>query len=335
MRVLVTGVTAQQCGRTTRLDHVKFAEIIARVLRDLGHDVQLRRLESPDEDLNRFDLALVGLAPFMARGTYYAFDVVNVVSRARREGYALAFFVDDWKFGKVVSDGKVICDRPDVFLRPEIGRRHQAWADAHHAEIRAFGYALTHRPWPPTLVPAFTWGDHAALSGRLPKARPRLIDPTAYVETPLVGAGQDRQRRWVLGALHDHSVWVEKLGLSWPVQRYGAKAQQLKERDLVGMYRAARGVLAPRYGHSGSGWWRVRFQHAADTGCVLLADPHEVHGIAGPYDVPAEIIEMLPDTELDRLAAAQKTALYDHAMSRDQVQSVVAQLLEEAMDART
>lgn len=335
MRVLITGVTAQQCGRTTRLDHVKFAEIIARVLRDLGHEVQLRRIESPDEDLSGFDLALVGLAPFMARGTYYAFDVVNVVSRAKRDGYALAFFVDDWKFGKIVSDGKVACERPEIFLRPEVGRRHQAWADAHAAEVYAFGYALTHCTWPPTLVPAFTWGDHTLLSERLPRAVPHLVDPTAYVETPLVGMGQERERRWVLGALHDHSPWVEKLGLSWPVSRYGGKAPQLKERDLIGVYRASRGILAPRYGHSGSGWWRVRFQHAADTGCVLLADSREVRDIAGPYGISAEIIETLPDPELDRLAAAQKAALYDQAMSRADVRNVVARLLEEAMDART
>lgn len=98
----------------------------------------------------------------------------------------------------------------------------------------------------------------------------------------------------------------------------------------MAVYCGARGILSPPHNHPGSGWWRVRYLMAADAGCVLSAHPDEAAVLGAGYIIATDprIVEKWTDEQLDRVAAQQARTLANKAMSKEQVQDLLQELIE-------
>jgi len=331
IKILMTGYTAQHIGSQRKL--VKYgsvADLFAEVLRDGGCEVDHRRA-MPDEDISGYDLILCGQISLSALGSTYAYGALDVVARAKENGCGLMFYIDDWQTHNLITSLKTINKDSNRLVRESLGsaRADLPWARANVDKIFPVAQALLHNPWPITLVPKFTWGDGSKVTHTLTSREWCYADLSPYAEefnTPIPN-DDARSKQWILGVLSDQHKWLEKMGLSWPVEYIGGRASKadtkLTERELVERYANSWGVLSPKYPHAGSGWWRNRFVYTARTRSIMLADPAEVAPLGGPFLVKASEVEAMNNAQLRELADAQHDTFFAAQATKEQLVETV------------
>ncbi len=340
LKVLMTGYTAQHIGSTRKLvNYGSVAGLIAQTLRDGGCEVEQRRA-MPEEDISGYDLILCGQISLAAMGSTYLYGALDVVSRARENGCALMFYIDDWQVHNLITSLKTINKDSNRLVRESLGtaRADLDWARANVRTLFPVAEALLHRPWPTTLVPKFTWGDGLKVTQGLTAKEWVYTDLSPYAEefNTVIPDDNDRKVQWILGVLSDQRKWLDKLGLSWPVEYIGGRAskadQKLSERELVDLYAQSWGVLSPKYPHAGSGWWRNRFVYAARTKSITLADPDEVAPLGESYAVKASAIEAMNKQQLRELADAQHRAFFAVQATKEQVVETTMKAVRSAIN---
>lgn len=341
MRVLMTGMSPPQCGRKTQTGYEHVSDLWGKALRAGGAQVEHRTV-TVDEPLSEYDVCLVGLIPPNSIANRYLYTALSTIGRARMSGCALVLYVDDWRFGQITHGVRVVAR--DITKRllnnsmfVNLVGRDWALTDRGQQTVTSVLNALDSRPWPTTLVPAFTWGDHDKLPS-LPAIKTEVIDPTAFsrrYEIPQASDDQ-RDRTWIMGTFSDQRTWIDSLGLEWDVSYVGTRRSRsenghLQEADLVASYGQAWGTLAAPYGHAGSGWWRNRFVYSASAGAVMLASPQEVAGLGPDYYRPGPEVEKMSDAELREFADTQRRLM---AQRMQPAQSVVDQVMSVMKAAR-
>jgi len=339
MKVLMTGMSPPQCGRPTMTGYEHVSDLWAKALRAGGAEVHHRRV-APNEDLSSYDVALIGLVPPNSIAARYMYTAFDVIARARKSGCGLLFYVDDWRFYAVPRGVKVTANNPEGRLRTntmmeKLWERPWALSEGWSRMCRVLE-ALRDNPWPPTLVPAFTWGD-PELMPDLPTTRQVVLDPSSFAreyEIPLT-LPDDRRRAWTLGTFSDQRAWQERQGLTWEADYIGTRRskadQQLKEPELVKLYGQAWGVLAAPYEHAGSGWWRNRFVYAAEGHAILYSEEREVAGLPGYWKSVAEI-ESMTTPQLVEHAWHQRRLMQESYAPADQVSEAMWDLCVDARD---
>lgn len=326
MKILMTGTTKQQVGGGTALGYEPVADLFAKGLRLAGYEVEHRKT-TIGEDLAPYDAVLVGLVPFFSIASNQLYHALDVIERAEKSGHPLLFFVDDWAFPRLVANLNTHIRHPWQLTKEFFaGRASYDWACSRKAELQVIVERMRYQPWAPTLVPAFTWGDHHKLTGEVEMmTEPYYIDVSALArDYDLCNVERPRQRRWVLGTVSDQRKWLDSLNLSWEVSHLGTRAskapEKMPEADLVRLYAGSWGVLSPPYKRIlGTGWWRNRAVYAARAGSILLADPGEMPQLGEPYQVVPADVEKMNDVELSELAAAQRNVLFSTQPSAQQV----------------
>lgn len=340
MKVLATGMSPPQCGRPTQTGYEHVSDLWIKALRAGGAEVEHRRVE-PNEPLSGYDIALIGLVPPNSIAARYLYTTLDVIARARQSGCGLVFYVDDWRYYAIMNGLRVMSKNPrrrliETKLFENFWCRDWAISDGWQTMCYMLE-CLRDLPWPVTLIPAFTWGDHAKLPV-LPAKEVQVLDPSAFVrdyEIPHV-PDEDRQRAWVMGTFSDQRHWIESLNLTWDhdyvgTRRSKSEKKHVKEWDLVASYGASWGVLGAPYGHAGSGWWRNRFVYAAKARSIMLADQGEVAGLGPMYYRSAGEIEPMDLEDLRAMADVQAGLIADYTEPAEQV---TERLMAIARDAR-
>lgn len=320
MKILMTGFTARHVGSTRlRYDYLNIPRMLAATLRELGHEVEQRRV-TPGEQLRGYDLALVGIIPpnkLVATYQYGALWTLRVM-----ESRAL-LFPDDWTIVGLRSGLRVVSDQlkaSDFRLdRPNKDRAIRLRKQLYRTLDLLAG---PNCPWS-VLVPLFGWGNIKELLAEVLDANAYTWDPSSLVSPSrsLPRGPGPRLRRWILGSLANHEPWVRNLKLRWPVRYYGnAKLNQhvLPEVVLIEEYANCWGVLAPRYPKVGCGWWRVRYLHAVWARSVLYCDRADAVKIGPSYELPSNV-EELTDAKLAEIADRQREELNRTIASRASV----------------
>lgn len=326
MKVLMTGMSPPQCGRKTLTGYEHVSDLWAKGLRAGGAEVH-HRLVVPDEDLTEYDLALIGLVPPNSIAARYQYTALDVMARAKASGCGLLFYVDDWRFYAITRGVKAMAKNPvrRYIENPLFDKFYERdWAvGPGWSRIVKMIEALRDREWPPTIMPAFTWGLKEKIPP-MPSKRTIVIDPSSFVREYDIPRVDDNMRRcaWVLGTFSDQRHWQDSLNLTWETDYIGTRRskaeKRMKEWDLVKLYGEAWGVLGAPYEHTGFGWWRNRFVYAAAGGAVMLNDPAETEGLVG-YHKPAAEIEDMTTVELREFADFQATLMQGSYSSRDEV----------------
>ena len=334
MKLLVTGTTKQQVGGGTALNYEPVADLFVKGLRLAGCEVEHRKT-TIGEDLAPYDAVLVGLVPFFSIASNQLYHALDVIERAERDGHPILFFVDDWAFPRLVSNLNTHIRYPWQLTKEFFSSRASYdWACSRKPELQVIVERMRHKPWAPTIVPAFTWGDHQKLTGEVEMmTQPHYVDVSALAREYPLTFPPTRERRWVLGTVSDQRKWLDSLNLSWEVSHLGTKAskapEKMPEADLVQLYAESWGVLSPPYKRIlGTGWWRNRAVYAARAGAILLADPKEMPQLGEAYQVVPSDVERMTDTELCSLAAAQREALFKHQPSSGDVARQLLSIVE-------
>lgn len=338
MRVLVTGMTKQHVGGGTQLKYEPVADLVAKGIKLLLHDVDHRRVNI-GEDLTEYDLVVVGIVPPLSVATNYLHSALWTIWECERLHVPLAFFVDDWQFPSITSKlGTVSRDSGHLTKPFFAGRPDHQWAVDNVGVEMAVVDRLLNRDWPATIIPAFTWGDHEVLTSRLPRAPHTFVFDPSVLARPYEVTQRppsERARRWVLGTVSDQRKWLETVKGDWPVEHFGGRAskaaQGLSEADLVQMYAFSWGVMSPPYSAIlGTGWWRNRLVYAARTHSVLLCDRREAPQLGDAYQLNTVMVEELDDERLRELGDWQARELLTRQMTPGEIGDVLNRAVQQA-----
>lgn len=318
MKILLTGMTPQQCGAGTQLGYEPVADLFVKALRHAGHDVT----QAPFHYFNGaqitdWDAIVVGVVPPLSIAGKYVNNALLAIAAAEKHGVPLTLFVDDWRFPRFVTNLGT-CSRLPHHLTKEFFDHRPGWSwsqdPANQARLVAVVNRLRDETWPPIIIPAYGWGDHVKLTSKLPHlGEVTTVDPTAFCRVYDIDRAEpeDRKRGWVCGVVTDRRGWLEKLGNEWPVNYIGSKSSKaetkLKETDLVNLYGGSWGVLSPVYTQVvGTGWWRNRFVYTARAHSIIFCDPREAPRLGAPYSMPIAEIEAASARDLANLADEQR-----------------------------
>lgn len=345
MRVLVTGLTGRMVGSDRLLyDYATSIHALLAALKELGHEVTQQNVclgSRPEQD---YDAVLVGLAPFNSLSSRHVFGVLHTVNCTRRVG----FFADDWSVvNMATSMDSILRDpRKRLFRLDNRTQRDAAlefpleyWA-AGLKRIRRGAHDEGQTDRYKLLAPLFPWGDPQAL---LPDMGFEVVgwDPSNVLwpegSTASVAQPAERERRWILATLQDHSPWVEKQKLGWPVDWLGNKRRGtpfVTEGQVCATYARTWGVLSPQYPREDkAGWWRMRYLHARDAGAVLYGGLGTGRNIGSAYIMGPTDIESANDAQLAVLAEGQRNVLKEKLWSNDRALQAVDDFVKEVVRA--
>lgn len=320
MKILITGFTQRMVNSLRlRYDYLTSVYILANALRESKHEVDHRAVKF-GEDLSSYDLALVGIGPPKSLTARHVHEACWAALKARR----VVLYCDDWSIA--VAGGNMMSALRCMPQWSEYMKFNEA-----EKEIVVAGLSKILAGDYPMLAPMFPWGDHTKLiKNNLDNLRVYAWDPTPLVKideiTPVEKriVYQERKQQWVYATLQDHNDWLKTMNPQWPVCRLGAKSAgdiYYPEAEVLKNYATSWGVLCPEYKSAGSGWWRVRYHHAAVLGNVLkcgLTDALSMdfyeHKINGPYAYRISEIEKLDTAGLHDLAEWQSNWFFENTV---------------------
>jgi hypothetical protein len=333
MKALVTGFSGQQAGRKTLIKYEAVSTVFANGLRLAGAEVE-HRVCQLGEDLTGFDVVFLGIVPPFSVAAHFTNSALLCLREAEKNGVPVVIYIDDWHFYQLFSNFKSIVKNPAQLIKPFFsGRDLHEYATENLSELAAVVERLHTQPWPVTVVPAFTWGDHAKFAAEL-----KLSDDVIFVDVSALAEahpdpGLPRGRGWVLGTVSNQLEWLESLSLQWPVYHFGGKASRaeakLPESELVREYYRNAGVLSPPYERIiGTGWWRNRFVHAARARSILLGDPRDAASLDASYSLDPKQVEALSSSGLADLSAAQRDAFFKAQLPAEEAAALLMGAIE-------
>ena len=336
MRVLATGMSGHQAGRTPKNNMITVAKMIADALRDGGHDVD-QRAAMWNEELGNYDVVVVGMVPPFSIAANWIYPALRLIRRCVQEGKPILLYVDDPNFYQFKNQYPSISRGIHRIFRESMydGRPFYLNALAAKSEYQETIDWLATQTWPPMLYVAYEWGNHDAMPP-INTVQKIYADPSGYAPEYPFSVPTSRERHWVIGGLIDSRPWLEKLGTTWPVEMYGnAKYNiaKLQESELVQRFAETRGVLCqPRKVTYASGWWRSRYLFAARTNSVLVGDLGDLAPLGDAYQLTIAQVEAMNEFDLDQAARAQAEVMLGIVWNKRQYITALTNALHAAMN---
>lgn len=343
MKILVTGFTALQCGSEKRqIYKIDVPAAFVDTLRKHGHDVEWRKVELTEDDFSQYDVAIICVAPITSSNSSKGLGALKALNRIKN----VVLFYDDWKLKEVNASWKAV-------LKQGKKQFHKKWANGMNfyqnetEDIEANSDELLvvvndlftkgRESWK-VLCPMYEWGNKEIIFNQksisfLTKENFNYIDPTPAVidlerEVELV----PKVNEWCIASIADHSSWIKKQHLKWPVKYYGCrklKCERLKtEEDVFNIYKQHWGVLSPEYPQSGSGWFRARFVYAAFAHSVLWCGKKDAQALGLSYQMEPALIELHTAAELSELADKQADELFKHFTTLGKFEEKLINIIE-------
>lgn len=334
MKILITGCTAMQVDSPRKQNHlISNLESIKRCLESLGHEVTWQDVDV-GEDLSSYDRVFISWAPLSSWGTRY----MGGCLWAYMTHPHVIFTADDWQVRGIHQSALGLWKRMDYFDKT-IWSHWQKILEERPADLALIKHvmrqgvrALAYPSWPvKMLVPCWEGGRLSDL--RLPADQLVAYDPSPFMGRYHYPAFQEKCHRWIFASLTAKDGWLEKHRFAWPVMKYGNVRQgqhKVPEDELAVIYAGSWGVISPPHNVSSAGWFRVRFQMAADAGCIMFCGDDEARILGnGPYWVTPKLVEQMNDEGRQTIVEAQRAALAAKSWSKERMQDVISELIKD------
>lgn len=335
-KILQTGLSNQHVGGNTRFKYDPVAKLYRDMLAHAGYEVEQRRIDPETENIGQYDALFFGVSPMNALSARFTYGGLFALKEAQRLGVPVVFFIDDWQSHLIKSAARTILREPSRAVKPLMeGARHDyEWGKANIDSLVPAIKFIAEEEWPTLVMPTYRDGDISIFNKKIPAHKRMVgIDPTAFY-TPydtVIPADSDRKREWVFGILSDQRKWMDKQELGWPLAHRGGKASKadegMPEPELVQMYADSWGVLSCPYWHAGSGWFRIRHEHAMGARSILYSEG-ELSFISDAFDVKTSEVEGMNNAQLRELADAQADAWYAQKLSKDEAAGRLRDVIE-------
>lgn len=337
MKVLITGFTTRMVNsQRLKNNYLTCEPVLAEALgQHLGHEVDHRAV-TPGEDLDKYDLAILGICGIQSRAAAHAAGTAWAFETAKRH----LLFCGDWSIEVAGFDFQNALEHWERYMK--FSSSSWGYSPADGDRIRTMLTSILQQPQP-LLAPFFPWGKHELIlqnknnrtkKRNLPKTQLFPWDPSPFCEMPQLEVNRERVPRWIYASLQDHDDWLatHERGLKWPVVHY-EKNNKISEAELLKEYAASWGILAPGYKSAGSGWWRARYNHAAHVGAIMVCDFRDSVVMEAPYWPTAPDVEHMSPDELKTLAQEQRDWFFANIASREQTLSDLENALRAAVPA--
>jgi hypothetical protein len=332
-KILITGYTTRMFGsKQVRGDYITFSYLLEEILKEMGHEVERRKVRIGEDLKWRYHYAFCGVAPLssMTSGqvpqTHYAMEEME-----RKH----AVYADDWSFCGYGSSVRYALERWQKYLTykqfgvdssflMDTQRNLTKIVKADRVEFNA-----------PVLAPMFPWGDHDFLMRDNYIAKLWTIDPSAWVKFPNVTCQtfHNRKKQWVMAALSDHTRWANKQGFVLPVYYVGNKRMGdgfvLTEDQTVQLFANSFGVLACGYPSAGSGWWRTRYLNAAWAETLVYTDKRDQLIMGDAFSGSPDFFENIRTSgDYDSIVTGQREWLEANISKKEEVMQTLERLMK-------
>lgn len=332
MKILITGYTTRMHGsQRIQGDYITFSFLLEDMLREMGHEVERRKVTVGEDLTYKYHFAFCGVAPLssMTSGqvpqTHYAME--------QMEGKHVVY-ADDWSFCGYGNSVKYALDRWEKYLlyKNFLVDSRMVEKARLHLERMMDAQMMAHNA--PVLCPMFKWGDHEFLMRENYLAKLITVDPSAWVKFPdlTVPTFYNKRKQWVMAALSDHSRWVNKQGFQLPIKYVGNKRMGdgfvLTETETIRLFSDSFGILSCGYPSAGSGWWRSRYLNASWAESIIYSDSRDASLMGEAYQGKAEDFEAIDTPEkYEERVSGQREWLNANIASKEEVKQTIIELM--------
>ena len=340
MKILFTGSTAKQTDdnafKRARVKRIDDSTIICDSLRKQGYEVDRKKIQWGD-DLSEYDIAIVGVGCFGSNN--YSGDIFNSLYALHKVKKSLVFF-EDWKIESNMSSFKGMLK--EGIIEKAIAKK---WSNGNHFyggvdnvnfDVNIAKEVINNlsKGVYDALIPAFDWGNKEIVRKIIKSKNIYNLDLTPYVldnwNINLKPEPQNKERKYMLASLVDHSSWVKKRQFSWKTVYYGAKSikDSIKldtETDVYNECGKYWGILCPEYPHSGSGWFRIRYIYSALQKSIIITSLNDLKALGLTY----RNIEKLSEEELLEYALEQRKAIFSYSWNKEKFDIKLKEIIDE------
>lgn len=176
MKVLLTGATAAQTSLKVGERSPTFATLLKFILECDGHSVSWLKPKTTmtKEELDQYDVILVGLAPTTSLASHSLYGSLSVLSYAQELG-KLRTFIDAPEPYKIYSSYRDVLNNPYNLVKEFYSSRreyHEAIQEKTFERLYKAVESLYTSTWSGVLIPGFPWSRPEYLSDRVPNIDP-------------------------------------------------------------------------------------------------------------------------------------------------------------------
>lgn len=325
-KVLLTGMTGIHVAANRRRDYISFVYTLPMMLETLGYTVHHGTIDNFSYNkLSDYDLVLCGLSQWNSRISLYAYNALLASQHNN-----VIYYVDDWQLKNIQITDKIL-DRLFCDFMVETNKNINVTKIKIKKSIRNAAEDFQTKQIN-LLAPTFNWGNANLLLDKLVLPKQIVmhsIDPSPFINLKQIKS-KNKLKHWVCSSLKDirNSAFIKKQKLTWPIEFYYNKNYVSEHFLFSNVYATNWGILAQKYYHAGSGWWRMRFLHSVYSNSILLAHNDEIKSIGDAYEVEPFTIENMSHNELHNLASRQREQFNSHQLSKKDTLEKFKQILD-------
>lgn len=307
-KILITGMTAQQCSPLANIRGTTFASLLQKALVSAGHDVAIQSIDPADENLSVYDKVLVGLSPMTSMSANYVYGALHAMQVVDPD--KLSLFIDAPEPARITSSLKAIGADPLILSKALYSNRRGYKSVDLKEAVKVCNGLFTAR-WPTTLYPSLPWGYTPSTLSSLPSGSHSALSSISldsFIEVPHVGVS--KVDKWAADS--PSSPWTTKVSaqLSMPVVAMKWHKGWTDANVSEQIAASIGSLIAP---HRGGTWWSPRYMQSLLLGTPIATDWHQSQSIGDSWAVLPAGIEAMSSGERYNLTMHQLSAYLTHS----------------------
>ena len=276
------------------------------------------------DDLARFDVILLGIAPVLSVTSNKAYGVLSMI-HALDGDPRLRFFIDAPEPARITANLRAVEKDFSTLVKPFYSlRRHYKDLSDESVKLAIAGGVnrLAASEWPLTVYPAMPWSNDVQVADKLPNGAASAVvgitvDPY-YVSRQTRPIEKGKTRRWVVDASRG-SKWttntLNSLSLPHEMMKMNRGATDV---DVLERINGSTGsIIGP--GIDGALWWSHRWAQSLNSLTPVASDWRVTSSIGSSWSHLAASIEEMSHIDNYELSVSQRKEYISALPSQDNV----------------
>lgn len=326
-KILLTGMSAPQASSSANSKSMSFAAVLNKVFLELGHTVDWvgPDIKSTAEDLETYDLVLVGVSPLTslsANRVYGALSIIDIMWSSPK----LKLFIDAPKVDQITFSIKSIHSNPESLVKLFFSYRkdfNSASSD-EKTKLRLLSAVdkLMNSQWPDVIYPALPWANPSRIKKLLPENLSTLtgINLDIFLLKDLEVL-EPRRDKWVVDTYKTKWTDLVTNTLAYPhsPMRWNKGWTDVQVFEQISR---SLGVLISPHKKDGT-WWTYRYIQALNTQTPISTEWKESCKLGDSWSILATSIEAMPVESRKLLAMAQKDSYIASIPTREDAKQIL------------